>query len=201
VRAGPAAWCAAGPWSACCRCWSARCRLFVEDFGDGGAGAGYVDDGFAGGERTSWSQWNPGTVARSLRRRVLPLAFAARARTVPRERHRPGVPASRPRSAQASNAAVEPGLSRRSSVSSTAAGDHVRSALATVANCTRCASFSPATACSPHRPVSFINWLRCRRSARASDRSDAHVRPLRCAEGSFVPGPRPLRFVHCLLSG
>ena len=33
--------------------WCSRCRigLFGRDFGDGGAGGGFVDDGFVGGER------------------------------------------------------------------------------------------------------------------------------------------------------
>src|SRR5450755_1464469 len=48
---GPAPWFGAGPWWLCWRCGdrrgaNGRGSLFGGDFGDGGAGGGFVDDGF-----------------------------------------------------------------------------------------------------------------------------------------------------------
>ena len=52
VRQGrPAGGVPAGRWSVRCRWLWARCRCLVDDFADGGAGGGFVDEVLAGGER------------------------------------------------------------------------------------------------------------------------------------------------------
>ncbi len=50
-RERPAGGVPAGRWLVRCRRSWARCRWLVDDFADGGAGGGFVDEVLAGGER------------------------------------------------------------------------------------------------------------------------------------------------------